>query len=458
MAAYRQKNVNQLQTGRQGDISQAASMIQEMRASKAEGAARSTQDMLTAAREAELRGQRGGVSGLSREQIEEEQYQISQKIYQLENDPRRLQFQRDILALQDTIYNLEKERTAELEKIRLKEDELYRLNTTTIKPIQDRLARLGDENTLAQARIDKLVGEITVLGQTSTAWEGVRAKIAAADLATKPFDLALGALLASSQRITAEWDTIIGKINAYANAVPGSVTAIQNEIGGSPGAPGPTNNPTGSTPKPTEKPTDAPSGTPAPTAKATPKPTAAPTKAPVVVKSGDTLSAIAKKNDTNVATLLALNPKLTTDSKYNNGNTIFSGTTIKLPQPAAATTAAPAKTSAQIIAERRARDGYLNSGGMVPQYFKVGGFARGADKIPAMLSPGEFIISKPAVENFGVQNLNNINNGTPMGNDVYNYNLSLSVNGSGMDADDVANTVIKRIKQLEGQRIRRTNV
>jgi hypothetical protein len=84
--------------------------------------------------------------------------------------------------------------------------------------------------------------------------------------------------------------------------------------------------------------------------------------------------------------------------------------------------------------------------------------SRGTDTIPAMLTPGEFVISKPAVENFGVQNLNNINNGTPIGNDVYNYNLSLSVNGSGMDADDVANTVIKRIKQLEGQRIRRTNV
>jgi len=434
----------------QGDISQAASMIQEMRAAKAESAARSTQEMLTAARESELGRQRGGVTGLSRTQIEEEQYQISQKIYKLENDPARLQFQKNILATQDAIYKLEQERTAELEKIRVKEDELYKLNTTTIKPIQDRLAKLGDENTLAQSRIDKLVGEITVLGQNAAAWEGVRAKIAASDLASKSFDTALGGLLASSQAITAEWNTIIGKINAYAKAVPGSVTAIQNDINPTQA---PTDAPTGSTAKPTSAPTDAPTSAPGATAT---KATAAPTKAPVVVKSGDTLSSIAKKNDTTVSALLAANPKLTTDPKYNDGNTIFSGTKIALPAPT--TTKAPTTSSSDIIAARKALYGYLNSGGMVPQYFKVGGFARGADKIPAMLTPGEFIISKPAVQNFGVQNLNNINKGAPMGNDVYNYNLSLSVNGSDMDADDVANTVIKKIKQLEGQRVRRTNV
>ena len=422
----------------QGDISAAADAMQEIRAARAASSMKSTQDFLNDARDAELGRQRGGVTGLSRTQIEEEQYQISQKIYNLENDPRRLQFQKDILAAQDAIYKLEQDRTAELDKIRIKEDELYKLNLESIKPIQDRLTVLGNENTLAQTRIDKLVGEITVLGQTATAWEGVRAKIAASDLATKPFDLALGALLASSQRITAEWDTIIGKINAYAKAVPGSVTAIQNDI-----------NPTqGPTSAPTSGPTSNP--TSAPTSAPTSKPTAAPTKAPHVVKSGDTLSAIAKANNTNVATLLDLNPKLTTDSKYNNGNTIFSGTTIKLPQP----TAAPASSGGGGFY----RSLFMNSGGMVPQYFKVGGFARGADKIPAMLSPGEFIISKPAVENFGVQNLNNINNGTPTGNDVYNYNLSLSVNGTGMDADDVADTVIRKIKQLDGQRMRRDTV
>ena len=166
----------------QGDISAAADAMQEIRAARAASSMKSTQDFLNDARDAELGRQRGATSGLSRTQIEEEQYQITQKIYNLENDPRRLQFQKDILAAQDSIYKLEQDRTTELEKIRTKEDELYKLNLESIKPIQDRLTVLGNENTLAQARIDKLVGEITVLGQTATAWEGVRAKIAASDL------------------------------------------------------------------------------------------------------------------------------------------------------------------------------------------------------------------------------------------------------------------------------------
>jgi LysM repeat protein len=438
-----------------GDISAAASAIQEMRAAKAASSAKSTQDMLGEARNAELGRQRGAVTGLSKTQIEEEQYAISQKIYNLENNPLRLKMQKDILAEQDKIYALEQLRTAEIAKITVKEDELYKLNITSIKPIQDRLAKLGDENTLAQARIDKLVGEITVLGQNATAWEGVRVKIAASDLASKNFDTALGGLLASSQAIAAEWDTIIGKINSYTKAVPGSVSAIQNDIS-------PTPEPTSEPTAPTPKPSDASAG-----AAPTPKPAAPPTKPPVVVKSGDTLSSIAKANGTTVSAILAVNPKLTTDSKYNNGETIFSGTKITLPT-AAATGSNPAVSNLDkrtgtgysafsfLASGGMVKPKYLASGGMVkPKYLAIGGMARGSDKIPAMLSPGEFIISRTGVENFGVQNLNNINNGTPTGNDVYNYNLSLSVNGSDMDADDVANTVIKKIKQLEGQRIRR---
>ena len=47
------------------------------------------------------------------------------------------------------------------------------------------------------------------------------------------------------------------------------------------------------------------------------------------VKSGESLSKIAQRYDTNVSELLRLNPKLTTDAKYKNGSVIFSGTIIK---------------------------------------------------------------------------------------------------------------------------------
>ena len=51
----------------------------------------------------------------------------------------------------------------------------------------------------------------------------------------------------------------------------------------------------------------------------------------VTAKSGQTLSQIAKANQTTVQAIKQANPKLTTDPKYKGGNVIFSGTTLKLP-------------------------------------------------------------------------------------------------------------------------------
>ena len=56
---------------------------------------------------------------------------------------------------------------------------------------------------------------------------------------------------------------------------------------------------------------------------------AAPIK--VTVERGDTLSSIAKENNTTVKAILAANPKFTEDAKYKGGNTIFAGTTVKIP-------------------------------------------------------------------------------------------------------------------------------
>ena len=58
----------------------------------------------------------------------------------------------------------------------------------------------------------------------------------------------------------------------------------------------------------------------------------------VTVKSGDTLSSIAKANGTTVAKIIAANPMLTNNPKYNGGSTIFSGTVLTLPSAAGAAT------------------------------------------------------------------------------------------------------------------------
>lgn len=99
----------------------------------------------------------------------------------------------------------------------------------------------------------------------------------------------------------------------------------------------------------------------------------------------------------------------------------------------------------------------LSTGGMVPKYFANGGFARGTDTIPAMLTPGEFVIKKYAVDDFGVNNLKSINNGTYSensdANSVYNYNLSINVK-SDSDPNQIAQTVMAQIKQIDSQRLR----
>ena len=94
-----------------------------------------------------------------------------------------------------------------------------------------------------------------------------------------------------------------------------------------------------------------------------------------------------------------------------------------------------------------------SSGGMVPKYFSVGGFARGTDTVPAMLTPGEFVVRKYAVDNFGTDKLKAINSGTYNGESVYNYSVNVNVK-SDANPDQIARSVMTQIKQIDSQRIR----
>jgi len=92
-------------------------------------------------------------------------------------------------------------------------------------------------------------------------------------------------------------------------------------------------------------------------------------------------------------------------------------------------------------------------GGIIPKYYVSGGYSKGTDTIPAMLTPGEFVIRKNAVDSFGVNKLNKINDGSYDGSSVYNYNLSVNVK-SDANPNDIARTVMTQIKQIDNQRIR----
>jgi hypothetical protein len=128
-------------------------------------------------------------------------------------------------------------------------------------------------------------------------------------------------------------------------------------------------------------------------------------------------------------------------------------------------------TEAEMI--RAMNTGFLSSGGLVPKYFANGGLSRGTDTVPAMLTPGEFVMRKSAVDKFGplLSAINDpsfkmpksssysgassgINNVVDNSSAMYNYNIGITVPQSNANPNDIANAVIGQIKYIDAQRIR----
>jgi len=132
---------------------------------------------------------------------------------------------------------------------------------------------------------------------------------------------------------------------------------------------------------------------------------------------------------------------------------------------------------------------YYAGGGMVkPSYYSNGGFAKGTDTVPAMLTPGEFVMNRNASRDFGpllsainsggrnfatpvypeisraypsaniggglYSNNNVAEIGAPVDNSVYNYSLSVNVAGTNATPDQIANVVMRKLQGVESQRVR----
>ena len=113
-------------------------------------------------------------------------------------------------------------------------------------------------------------------------------------------------------------------------------------------------------------------------------------------------------------------------------------------------------------------------GGIVPKYMAVGGKI-GSDTVPAMLTPGEFVMNKRATQQFGpmLSMLNESKYPSMIGssysgqqpspnnvsvsdnsNAVYNYNVGINVSDSNANPDGIARAVMNQIKYIDSQRIR----
>jgi hypothetical protein len=89
--------------------------------------------------------------------------------------------------------------------------------------------------------------------------------------------------------------------------------------------------------------------------------------------------------------------------------------------------------------------------------FNSGGYAKGTDTVPAMLTPGEFVMSKYAVQSQGIDKMKAINNGDSVGDSVYNYSINVNVL-SESNPNEIARVVMAQIKSIDGQKMRGTRI
>jgi len=136
----------------QGDISAAAQIAQDIRAAAAAKAAGRASGVLQTARDAEIGGLRSA-TGLTKDQIEEKQYAISQQIYALEQGRKVLQA--DILRIEEfSIAPLNKKKILDGIIILGLEDDIYKRTQDSLIPAQAAVDIAQDNLDVAQELLD----------------------------------------------------------------------------------------------------------------------------------------------------------------------------------------------------------------------------------------------------------------------------------------------------------------
>ena len=386
-----------------GDISAAARAAQDARAQSAQKFSGSLSEALDQSRENEIRGLRGAETGLSQEEIDDRQFENAQRLYRMENDPARVQILKDIRNKQDEIYRLEELREAKLLEIQKKEDKIFEIQKNQLEPLEDKIADLTFANELIQAQIDKLVSETEVLDKTKLEWDRIKSRIEANTLAGKEFDGVLGALLASTDSIDKKWQSILDKLAAY-NSTPVSVINAKNSV----------------------------------------------IKNAADAESEVRLEKIQSGGSYTDEDILEFSDLASANAEYFDSvfEAVSDGTA----------------NGSQIIdyanavnQMRRTPGGLvaLSSGGLVPKRYSSSGFSIGTDTVPAMLTPGEFVMSKYAVDTHGINTMKSLNNGQSAGGAVYNNTYALTVNArTDANPNEIAQAVMSTIKQVDDRRIR----
>jgi hypothetical protein len=386
-----------------GDISAAARAAQDARALSAQKFSGSLSEALDQSRENEIRGLRGAETGLSQEEIDDRQFENAQRLYRMENDPARVQILKDIRNKQDEIYRLEELREAKLLEIQKKEDKIFEIQKNQLEPLEDKIADLTFANELIQAQIDKLVSETEVLDKTKLEWDRIKSRIEANTLAGKEFDGVLGALLASTDSIDKKWQSILDKLAAY-NSTPVSVINAKNAV--------------------IRNAADA--------------------------ESEVRLEKIQSGGSYTDEDILEFSDLASANAEYFDSvfEAVSDGTA----------NGSQIIDYANAVNEMRGTPNglvALSSGGLVPKRYSASGFSIGTDTVPAMLTPGEFVMSKYAVDTHGMNTMKSLNSGQSVGGAVYNNTYALTVNArTDANPNEIAQAVMSTIKQVDDRRIR----
>lgn len=312
------------------------------------------------------------------------------------NGKTRKELEKEIKVLEDQIFNLEQKLNKDQEDLRLKE-------------------------LILQADIEK----ITVLGKTRKEFELIANAIDLARVSSQHFLDTISHALDVVERLKVAYSAQTSGFTPFVSPTP----AVQN---------------------------------------ATVTKTPAQLKEEASKAAADAYAAAKAKGDINAAAVAAagVNPSALAAGESGAIGAASIASQLKAAVDRLAATAQAAKnidTLARFRAKEAADELAYNAkgrvgrakGGIIPRYFNLGGFAKGTDTVPAMLTPGEFIMSKYAVDAYGVNTMKAINNGQAATGSVYNNTYALTVNAkTDANPDQIAQAVMSSIKRVDDRRIR----
>jgi hypothetical protein len=461
----------------QGDISAAAQLAQESRASSVEASSTNAENTLQAARQLEI-DRLINAAGLTRKQIEEAQFVIGQQIFALEEQRESIQasiqIRQDqiftieearkgtltqIKGIENSIYILEEQREAILLLIRGYEDDIYKIKVDQLAPAESVLKTAQDS---LQALQDELQLRLDNIQVQSDAWQAAADADMAAKIAAGEYNDVLDITAELLNGVLSLWQQI-AKAAATASSkitIPGMIDGDVNAFVPDPKA----------SPEANAEGADAAKAAADAEAEAQ---AAADEATAAAIAAADAVAALSLEADAilkatrDIARLAII--KATNTESLNKAVALAEG--VLSPEAIAVNMGRALTNSKSMTNALGGIGGALStarytgqamkyaamgksSGGMIkPKYFSIGGQAKGTDIVPAMLTPGEFVMSKYAVGNYGVDKMKAINNGTYEGEKVYNYNLSVNVK-SDANPDDIARVVMTQIRQIDSQRIR----